>query len=1059
MSLIVYKSSAGSGKTYTLVKEYLLLVIKDPYKYKEILAITFTNKAAAEMKNRILSYLRQIATNSDSSMTNLLISAIKDKTGLSNDIIIQRAETVLSQLLHNYSDFAIGTIDSFAHKIVRTFSYDLFLPINFEVEMNTDNLLSQSVDLLINNVGIDDDLTKILVDYTESKTDDEKNWNIESDLFKFSLTLFKEESIRHIDKLNQLSIKDFIEIKKRISKINKDFENTIFKEASIAYNLIKEKNISNNTFYYTDKGVGKYFENLFKKRIESIEPNSYVRLAFEEDIWLSKKAIENEVAALESIKPQLIEAFNNIKRYKELYYKKYLLNGLINDNLYALTLLHEVKKTLEELKKLNNVVFISDFNKQIADIVLNEPVPYIYERLGERYKNYFIDEFQDTSIIQWQNLLPLIDNSLSEGGLNLIVGDGKQAIYRWRSGEVEQFAKLPKIYGIERTKLIEERENSLQRNYKEDNLTQNFRSSAEIVGFNNSFFEIIKEIIPKSVNSIYDKHQQSSKNKENKGFVFIDFLDKSDDISDTYDDITNNKTLSIINSLIKDGFQYNDIAILCRANKNASSIARFLIKNDINVISSESLLLKSSPEVQFIISCFRYLNNEDDIITVFAIINYLRCNSKFDFPNEINNLTTQKIEKYKIIDIFHKQLQKNNYNFNRNRLIKFMVYELCEEIIRIFKLNHRKDPYIIAFLDNVYRYSTKKTNNLADFIEWWDNENEKLSIVTPEGIDAVQILTIHKAKGLEFPAVIYPYAKGAIRKTKTTAWIDIEKENIINLPTALVNINESLNKTNNSNLYEEEEAKSFLDAINMLYVVFTRPEERLYILSESNEKKTKNSDLPKDISKILTFYLEKTGVYNDTKTTYTFGEAMKHLSKKIKSNVLAQYTDDIISDYIKDKVFVKSILDKTSLNNQFEENILWGNIFHSILSKIYTKEDIEKAVNCFFDTESFPDKYRNTIKIKINQLLSNVLISPYFLKDLKIVNEAELISENGKILRPDRIVFNENTLTIIDYKTGKFNEAHKKQVKEYAKTLESMNYTIDKKLLINISSELVEEVL
>ncbi|OIP02933.1 MAG: hypothetical protein AUJ97_05395 [Bacteroidetes bacterium CG2_30_32_10] len=1055
MSLTVYKSSAGSGKTYTLVKEYLLLVIKEPYKYKEILAITFTNKAAAEMKNRIIQYLRALAeptsTKVNTTVLKHLLPVLIEKTGFNEEEIKQRAEKVLGLLLHNYSDFAIGTIDSFAHKIVRTFAYDLFLPINFEVEMDTDTLLAQCIDLLINEVGNDNDLTKMLVDFTETKTDDEKGWNIESDLFKFSSALFKEESIIHLEKLKNHTIKDFFVIKNNLIKNIKTFENKIHEEAATAHQFIKTNHLTHQVFYHTDKGVGKYFENLFNKQFDKIEPNSYVQTTVEEDKWLSNKATESEKTALLNIKPQLQQAFINISTYKEQHYKKYVLNLLINEQIFNLSLLNEIKLTLEELKKQNNLVFISDFNKQIADIVLNEPVPFIYERIGDRYKNYFIDEFQDTSLLQWQNILPLIDNSLSEGGFNLIVGDGKQAIYRWRGGEVEQFVKLPNIYGIERTKLIEERENSLKRNYIEENLSNNFRSQTEIVKFNKSFFNIIQEVFPDSVKSIYNNQEQTSSKEKEGGLISIDFLPTADDVFDNYNDITNYKVLTTIQTLLTDNFQYKDIAILCRSNKNASNIARFLIKNDINVISSESLLLKSSPEVLFILACLKFINNVDDLISVYAIYNYLKCNAKIAKPEEQANIS----ENQSILKTFYSLLKQNTIDFHRDQLTKLMIYEQCEELIQIFKLNNRKDPYLIAFLDFVFKYSTKKNNNLADFLEWWDKKCEKLSITTPEGINAVQILTIHKAKGLEFPVVIYPYAKGLVRKSKDKVWLNLEKENIANLPTTLVNISEKLKSTDFQLIYTEEMTKSKLDVINMLYVVFTRASERLYIFSEQKEKEAKEIN---NISSMLAYYLEKRGIYNPSVYSYLIGKATKHSLKDDNPQNTNTYVDTILSDNIKRKVLIKSIFDNTSLNEQYEENILWGNIFHSILAKVNTSTDVEKAVNDFFTNELFPEHYKNIINKKINNLLSNNLIKPYFAKDLKVENEAELVCENGKILRPDRIIFNENALVIIDYKTGKINESHKNQINEYAKALESMNYTIDKKLLINISAEMVEEV-
>jgi ATP-dependent exoDNAse (exonuclease V) beta subunit len=1065
MSLSVYKSSAGSGKTYTLVLEYLILVISQPHKYREVLALTFTNKAAAEMKHRILLYLVLLTNNLETVFTKRLRAVIMEKTSLNCDEINKRVVKVLGLILHNYSDFAIGTIDSFAHKIVRTFSHDMFLPVNFEVEMDTDELLNQAVDLLINSAGIDDALTGILVEYVENETEEEKNWNIEKSLVQFSSTLFKEDGYHHIDKMRNLSISDFAKTKQGISRFMKGFENQISRYANEASSLIRSKKLTHEVFYQKSKGVLNYFERLAEMKMDKIEPNSYVKLAFNDNNWVTASVSQKDRAALDSIKPELKGIYEEMQKIIAVNYKKYLLAGLISTKIYALALLHEVKRKLEELKKRDAIVLISDFNKQISDIVLNEPVPYIYERIGEKYKNYFIDEFQDTSIIQWQNLLPLIDNSLSEDELNLIVGDAKQAIYRWRNGAVEQFAKLPDIYGVERTNITEEREKTLRRNYTEQDLRMNFRSAFEIVQFNNEFFETIKAILPETVKSIYDNHSQMPKESREGGYVSIEFLSGPEDDAETYSDQTNKKIMQTIQSLTEDGFQYRDIAILCRANDNANNIARFLIKNGISVVSSESLLLKSSPEVIFIIACLLHLNNEADPVPLFAMFNYLKCNGKTGFSE--STIDQFYKEKYYVNKAFQEVIRKFIPDYNGKRLKKLMIYELCEELIRIFKLDNRKDPYLIAFLDNVIKYSLKKSNNLADFLEWWKVQNQKLSIITPDGTNAVRISTIHKAKGLEFPAVIHPYAKGSIRKTRSNTWIDLNNEEPYNLPAALVNISEKLSKAGYSDLVDEENAKSYLDVVNLLYVTFTRPSERLYIFSvmakeeKENKKETKmpkEFKRPGDISKLLNYFLEEKGVYEEHRTNYSFGNKTRYSPGIAASIEKEDYTDALITDNIRDKVFIKSIFDKTDLSSKFEENLLWGNIFHDVLSEVYSSENIEKAVDKYFSNQLLNDHYREIVMNKLKWLVSDERLKPYFCKGLKVVNEAEFICDDGKILRPDRIVFNGNALTIIDYKTGKLRDSHIRQINEYAKALESMNYTIAEKLLVNISSGIVELV-
>ena len=498
---LVYKSSAGSGKTFTLVREYITLVLEDPEKYRNILAITFTNKAADEMKQRVLSSLKQLValkknyelriTNYDKDKKNPLVEELSKRLELTEEEICNRADTVLTSILHNYSDFSIGTIDSFVHRIIKTFAHDLYIPLNFEVEMDEDVLLDEATELLISKVGADENITKILVEFTENRTDDERSWHVENDIKNFASVLLKEEGQIYLDKLKEISLTDYFGIIKKLFALTTLFENNIKTIADKACGLIDRYNISQESFSQGRNGIGRYFINLAGGNIDKIQPNSYVLKTIEEDKWCSGKAEKADRDSIESIKGELKEYFNNIDELVNRDHKKYTLFSMIMQNIYPIAVLNEIKKIIDEIKTENNILHISEFNRIISGIVLKEPIPFIYERTGEKFKHYLIDEFQDTSLLQWQNLLPLIDNSLAENNLNMVVGDGKQAIYRWRNGEVEQFTSLPKIPVKTMTAIVKEREATLERNYKGVELDKNYRSGKLIVEFNNKLFSFI----------------------------------------------------------------------------------------------------------------------------------------------------------------------------------------------------------------------------------------------------------------------------------------------------------------------------------------------------------------------------------------------------------------------------------------------------------------------------------------------------------------------------------------------------------------------------------------
>jgi ATP-dependent exoDNAse (exonuclease V) beta subunit len=426
MSFTVYKSSAGSGKTFTLVKEYLCLVIVNPYRFRSVLAITFTNKAADEMKQRILQTLNLLSDYQNLNAAkleklNYLLPELKKQTGLTEAEIIRNSQLTLSLILHNYSNFAISTIDSFVHKIVRTFANDLNLPVNFSVELDGENLISQAVDLLINQLGNQELLTDFLFDYAKTKIDEDKSWHIETDLKAFARILLEEESQLKIEKLNKLDLTDFKLILNKLNRLTNEFIENIAAKGIEVRNQIKLHNIPHEAFYQGKNGISAYFDKIANKQIS--KPNRYVGNTIEENKWTSAKASSIDKASIESIKDFITSKYYELLIIFDNNYETYIIRNAIQKNIYSLALLNEIEKFIKEIRENEYTVHISEFNKRISEIVINEPIPFIYERLGEKYKHFLIDEFQDTSVLQWLNLLPLIDNSLAEDQFNMIVGD------------------------------------------------------------------------------------------------------------------------------------------------------------------------------------------------------------------------------------------------------------------------------------------------------------------------------------------------------------------------------------------------------------------------------------------------------------------------------------------------------------------------------------------------------------------------------------------------------------------------------------------------------------
>ncbi|MEI6764835.1 MAG: UvrD-helicase domain-containing protein [Bacteroidota bacterium] len=1035
MNFRVYKSSAGSGKTFTLVLEYLALVIKMPQEYRSILAVTFTNKAANEMKDRILKRLKELASGSESSDVAVILPRLIQQTGLNEAEIRKNAAEVLTFILHRYSDFAVCTIDSFTHRIIRSFAHDLHLPQNFDVEMNPEKLIAEAVDMLISKAGIEDALTKALVEFTEIKAQEEKNWNIENDLAVFAKALLDEDTQQYISRLKHMRVADFIKIKNKIAVLRKTFEKNISTQGEAGLKLVSDAGLSAEYFYRGKTGIVKYFEYLRDCRSDKLEPNSYVYETIEEDKWYSAKAGNTEKAAIDGIKDGIRAVYTAARTLIDAGLDNYIVYSEINRNIFPLAVLNETALLLDSIKEENNIIFISEFNQRISDVVLKEPVPFIYERAGERFKNFLLDEFQDTSVMQWQNLLPLIDNSLSNGQFNLVVGDGKQAIYRWRNGEVEQFERLPEVIK-KRGVLADDYEESLSRNYEAVMLDTNFRSLSTIIEFNNDFFTFIREHLDGAAQNIYAHVAQKALPSKKGGYVELQFISKTEDDDTDFAARQFDAVETIIAGAVAEKYAYKDITIICRSNNNASATARYLIGCGIPVISSESLLLSASPDINFILSVLRWFSNTHDDLSKAAVLAWLVQNGHCG-KRTLNEL----LGKLKDGLGFNVLLRSLGFEVPFSRLLKEPVYELCEEIIRIFKLSAKADPYLAFFLDAVFEYAGKYNSSLSGFLEWWEDNSGSRSVKVPEGTDAVRVMTIHKAKGLEFPIVIYAFATEKSKNTKAAAWVELKDETFEELPVAMLPLSARIEQTRFAPLMAEEREKSYLDFINLLYVVLTRPIDRLFVLTDMP---TKKPETLKCVPDLLSSFLGSRGAWNEEQHVYTFGE--KAINTRAEKPATAAAFTDFVSTGWKGRVTLK--LRAPEPSDEERNRQVHGQTFHRILSEVSTFDDIESAVAKAFAEGLMNADEKDGMQQYLQRIADNPAISAFFVPGLKIKTECEIIDSTGKSFRPDRIVLFENQTAVIDFKTGSQQESHTLQLQNYASLLAEMGYrNIDKYLL------------
>lgn len=1049
MSFTVYKSSAGSGKTFTLVKEYLRMALSDrndtPQQYRHILAITFTNKAAAEMKERILRALMELSSRpglQESTLTRML----SEELLLDPFVLAERARLLLTAILHNYSDFAIGTIDSFVHRIVRTFAYDLRLPMNFEVETDADKLLTQAVDLLIGRIGGDAALTELLVQFAETKTDDDRSWHIEQELRDMAQQLLREEGAGYADRLRQLTIGDFSSIRKKLARGATDFEDEIKALAKAAADAVRKVGLDHAAFYQGNKGVLSWLNGLAEGDLEKLaNPNSYVRASFEEGKWHAGKSTAADKAQLEGLLPLLEEAWNTLQERKEKDYGTYVERSLLLRNCYALAVLNEIEKLLFTFKTENNILHISEFNRIISRVVFAEPVPFIYERLGEKYTNYLIDEFQDTSVLQWQNLLPLVENALAENQFTMIVGDGKQAIYRWRGGEVEQFARLPKVYGNFDNELVKQREQSLMRHFDERKLFRNFRSKCEVVQFNNLFFRTLAGKLDGLYAGIYEGLEQEFDPNNTGGYVQIERIEAERADRDVQH-LT--RTTALVQQLLAENFRPSEIAILTRTNGHGSLIAAALIAQGIPVLSSESLLLRLSPAVNFMAAALRTLDHPDDTIARAQMLHFLVTENKI--PGPLHDQLFALLSEEGGLPAL---LAKHEISFPMVILAKQPLYQRCESLLQIFDLNTEPDPYLTGFLDEVLSFGKGRRNNPADFSTWWDERRKAASLVVPEGLDAVHIMTIHKSKGLEFPAVILPFADWRIKNSKDQLWVEWEDELTPELPVALLPVSVQLEDTKYAGQFAEEKNKSLLDDLNLVYVAMTRPAERLYVLTgKAGGKNTFGT-----VSDFYDYYFTASGITLDENRWATGTPSPPSSPRREKKQQFIrppQYHHFAWPE----KISIRSNAGSAWAADEADKNRDRGILVHSVLSRVKTIDDLENALRFAVSEGLLDDEEREDLHVLLIKLLHQPKLEPWFSPGLDVRNEADILLPDGSMYRPDRVVLTRDQVVLIDYKTGREAETHIRQLNRYARLLIEMGHRKILKLLVYTEDFRVEEI-
>lgn len=1048
--LVIYKSSAGSGKTFTLVLEYLKIVISSPQAYRHILAITFTNKATEEMKNRIIGTLDTLATEKVSKLQNdpvyQSLRTYLDSIGQADTSISSRARKVLLAILNDYSNFSVATIDSFFQRVLRAFTYELNIPLGYEVEMDQDLVLSRITDQLFTDVGADEKLTKLMLGYLHSNLEDEKTWNIDMTVQDLGKQVFQENFQRLIGSRHEAyQSLDFLEVASELWKYRKAFESRMAELGNKGEAILEAYGLDPSDFFYGYRGPAAYFSKIQNPvKVKDYEPNSYVLKAYDDpEKWVPKsKKGERKGLAEAAVKSGLDQALKQTITYYQSQYPLYVSARQFLATIYSFGVLDDLQDKLIEYRQENNQLIISDTNFLLQSVIhdpdrpLGANTPFIYEKVGTRYHYFLLDEFQDTSDMQWANLFPLVAESLASGSQGLrvgIMGDVKQSIYRWRNGNM----KL----------LLSEVEQQVASNLNQEAqvvpLRYNWRTSSEIVGFNNLFFQLASEklsaIFPESDSLFTEAYlgvEQIPRRTKFSGKVELRFFSPKSEEGKNWKEHALDQTYSWILNCFEEGFLGKDITLLVRRNAEGVMVAEYLQEKGVKVVSAESLLIDNHPKVRFLEHLLRYIIQSEESLTL-ASINYYYALLHKEEPRH---------------QLFHDQTPswEERLNSTLSDLRKLPVYEVLEQLIRIYPELLMPDAYVQGFADAVWEYSSQHDASILSFLDWWDEQRHKRAIASAPESQAVRIMTIHKSKGLEFPVVIMPFADWDLAPNR--------KDIIWTQPPSLAPFNQfthvplhpgsQLQDSLFASAYHEEKTLSYLDSLNLLYVAFTRPKYRLLVASARQEKFKGEynriyqllSDLVKESEMGELGKLSKDMSIFSVEADLTKGLPEKD-SGFSEDGIVLQRPEKWLSDW-NEIVTVRYQANRyiSAKVRERYQKISAGELIHEALAFVKYEDNVEWAIEKLLLKGLIDNSKVDYIREVLHRVITFKEAAAWFQKSWEVRNEAEIISPDGAIMRPDRIMISGTRAWVVDYKTGKTNPKYKDQIIRYMSALKAIGY-------------------